>query len=160
MTEEDQMQEAARQDQAPRETLSPETRAHLAEELAKLDAAEKQVEAEMAPLREQMKPFNERLEAIEGSRDELLDRFGIAERHHCESCNTLLIPGDPVCHCDDAGLFCKDCAPTWADVKKQNEERLADPDELEPEACALALKHIAERVAAGGSLSDPAVVPL
>lgn len=141
-------------------TLTPETRAHLAEELAKLDTAEKLVEIEMAPLRELMKPFNERLEAIEASRDELLDRFGIAERHHCESCNKLLIPGDLVCHCEDAGYLCQACAPTWGDVKKQNEERLADPAEPEPEACALSLKHIAEVVAGGGSLTDPAVSPL
>lgn len=132
-------------------TLTPETRAHLTEELAKLAAAEKQVEAEMAPLREMMKPFNDRLDAIEASRDELLDRFGASVAGYCEVCNKLLLSGDKGHSCADGPILCEDHAPTYRALQRQLEEATEEGDS---EWIRATSQDIADHLTSGGTVDD------
>lgn len=85
-----------------------------------------------------------------------IEKAGVEIIGTCEGCECLLLEGDQGHTCSDGPTLCENCAPTYGDVKRQAQERLAEGDEDAREIVAACDGH----VAAGGSLDDKSVLPL
>jgi hypothetical protein len=113
-------------------TRNGELRAKLAE----LQAREGKNDEAAKPTREQyraaMAPFEAEQDAIEQAREALLEEYGTEIISTCEGCRALILEGDRYAVCTDGPFLCLECAPTWNDVLRDNQERLddeGDPDE-------------------------------
>ncbi len=136
------------------------------EQREKLDGELKALKALENGIRKQREPFDRMLRDVEGLVAQTLERYGVDGDPigHCESCETLLVPGDLGCNCVDGPVLCADCAPTWGDLKKQLENPIVTIDlDVEDEKGVPPREHmatIAAHIAGGGSLDDKIIHPL
>jgi len=73
---------------------------------------------------------------------------------HCEACGTALYEGDMAYSYDDGPTFCWQHAPTWSDLKREQDQLIAEGlfDDLfddGPEAAEGARQEVLKRIAAG-----------
>ncbi len=124
-------------------------REKLSEELAEIEKAIQTIDALSKPLRTAES-------ALVTVREAILDRYGAVIYDKCE-CGALILIGDKYHHCRDGEMLCEECAPTYADVKKQVEERIAEgrgPDQEDLDMMTV-FEVMAER---GDSLDQKSVV--
>lgn len=74
----------------------------------------------------------------------------------CEGCGRNLYEGDLAHHCADGIDLCADCAPTFQEILEELPEQAAD----DAEAATGVQAWIDQHLAAGGALTDKAVVPI
>lgn len=99
------------------------------------------------------KPIDDKLVAIEEARDQLETEHATCIAGRCETCRRLLLEGDLGFRYDDSPEFCEAHAPTWNDIKRDQDDMIAgglfeDSYDGEPGAAQgyrdLVLRHIAE----------------
>jgi hypothetical protein len=104
----------------------------LREKLAELDAREARIDRWRKPLSRLTdwlhKPLRERLDAIGETREELLAAHGTEIIGCCETCDRIILEGEPWANGGEGMKLCADHAPTWADLAKHYRDLLATGD--------------------------------
>ena len=102
-------------------------------------------------------PFRLAGRAIQTVKDALMEAAEVeGEMMTCEFCSTPLFEGDQGHHFKEEGVVCAECAPDFADLKKQSEEILADPnacDDAKSDAQDT-LAFVSDHIDNGGAIED------
>lgn len=90
--------------------------------------------------------------AIETATEALKAGFHRDYASTCEGCGAVILSGDQGHRCLEGELLCKECTPTWADVKQQWDSGELSDDEDSDKASFMRryIKHIAD----GGKPDD------
>lgn len=105
-------------------TMTKEQRADLRRQLKEIDAAQEPLIKERRKI---CGPLNDKIDALEERKEELLAQHETDIYGRCEGCLETIFIGDLGHTCNDGELaFCYDCAPTWNDLLSQCEEQEED----------------------------------
>lgn len=89
--------------------------------------------------------------ACDEALDALIDGFPEDAAGQCESCDRMLIVGEKGHPCVDGVGLCANCAPSWADVKRQWDEGRDEQDDGERQDF---LDAYAKHIEGGGKPED------
>lgn len=106
--------------------LDDETRAMLVENIRDLRRTITEIELLKEPHLIALRPHERAIEHLQGVQERLLERAGVELLDHgCEFCNAILFVGDQGHRGEDCIVVCAECAPTYADGKRQADAREA-----------------------------------
>lgn len=95
--------------------MTDDEREKLKERLDALDKAS-------GKILEARKPFDEALNAIDDVREGLLAEHDADVLGTCEHCMRLMFEGELGFRYEDGPIMCEACAPTWSDLKVEQDE--------------------------------------
>jgi hypothetical protein len=129
----------------------------LREKLAELDAREARIDRWRKPLSRLTdwlhKPFRERLEIIGETREEMLAAHDTEIIGCCETCDRIILEGEPWTNGGYGVKLCADHGPTWAELAEHYRDLLAtgdsDFDEFDADELRQWLADAEGRIAAG-----------